>query len=269
MHHRQRQRGVGAGANLQVPVRGLGRPRPDRIDDDELRAAAPRFAHERPVVEVGDDRVGPPQHDEAAVDDLFGIDAAADANRRDQPGGGHRAADVAVERAAAHRSHEPPIQRVHLDEPLHAGGAVRKDRFRAGLGGDRLPARCDVGERVVPGDALESCVALRSHPAQRVQHPIRVIDTLEVVVHLRAEGAARERMSGIADERPGAAVPDLDDPATGVRTIMPARAAHVLSARSGVRHLSSIVETGSGFRAAQGRSRSQTGQPHPPSRRAS
>ena len=53
--------------------------------DDELRAAALRFAHQRPVVQVGDDGVGAPQDDEAAVDDVFGIDARAGADRRRQP----------------------------------------------------------------------------------------------------------------------------------------------------------------------------------------
>ena len=69
VHHGERERGVAGGFDLKVPVGRLRRARPDRIDDDDLRAAPLRLADKRPVVQVRDDRVRAPQHDEAAVDD--------------------------------------------------------------------------------------------------------------------------------------------------------------------------------------------------------
>ena len=82
VHHRQRQRRVTGRLDLNVPVGRLRGARPDRIDHHDLRAAALRFAHERPEMEVGDDRVRSPQHDVAAVDDLFGIDSRSRPDRR-------------------------------------------------------------------------------------------------------------------------------------------------------------------------------------------
>ena len=140
VHHRERERGVARRLDLNVPVGGVGGSRADRIDDDEPRAAALRLAHERPEVQVGDNRVGAPQHDVAAVDDLFGIDAAAGADRDLEAGRCDRAADAALEIAAAHRPEQAPIDRRLLDHALDAGGTVRDDRLRARLGGNRLPA---------------------------------------------------------------------------------------------------------------------------------
>ena len=72
-------------------------PRPDRIHHDDLRAATLRLAHERPEVEVRDDRVRPPQHDVPAVDDLLRIDSGSGPDRGREAGGSDRAADVAIE----------------------------------------------------------------------------------------------------------------------------------------------------------------------------
>ena len=67
VHHREGESGVARGFDGQVPVCRLRGSRPDRIDDDDLRTALLRFADERPEVQVRDDRVRAPQHDEAAV----------------------------------------------------------------------------------------------------------------------------------------------------------------------------------------------------------
>ena len=161
------------------------------------------------------------------------------ADRGREPGGGHGAADVALEPAAAHRAEQPPVERRHLDQPLHAGGAVRQDGLGARLGDDGLPAGGDVGQRLVPAHALEPALALRPDALQRVQHAVRVVDALEVVVHLGAERAARERMRGIAGQPLGGAVPDLDHPAAGVRAVVPAGAADGVERMNGRRHGSS------------------------------
>jgi len=65
-------------------------------------------------------------------------------------------------------------------------------------------------------------------PLQRVQHAVGMIDPFEVVIHLRAERAAGERMVGIAVQAFGGTVLDLDDPMAGVRTIVAACAANDL-----------------------------------------
>ena len=167
VHHRQRQRRIARGLDLDVPVGGFRGAGPDRIDDHDLRPAALGFEHQRPEVEIGDDRVRPPQHDEPAVDHLFRVDARAATNRGRHPRGRHRPADVAIEAAAAHRPEQAAVERRLLDDALHAGGAVRKNGLRARLRGDRLPPRRDVGERLVPAHAHEPALALAPRPLQR------------------------------------------------------------------------------------------------------
>ena len=61
-----------------------------------------------------------------------------------------------------------------------------------------------------------------------MEHAIGMIDAIEIVIHLRAERAAREGMRGIAEQLLGGAVAHLHDPAAGVRTIVSACAANDL-----------------------------------------
>ena len=84
----------------------------------------------------------------------------------------------------------------------------------------------DVGERLVPGDTNEIPLTLPAFALQRVQHAIGVVHALEVVIHLRAERAAGERVRLIARELYGRPIPHFDDPRAGVRTVVPARATH-------------------------------------------
>ena len=226
VHHREGEGGVARGFDRQVPVRRFGGSRPDRIDDDDLCSASLRFADERPEVQVRDDRVRAPQHDEAAVYDLLGIDAGPGADGRGESRRGDGTADVPLEFRAAHRSKEPPVERFHLNEPLRASGAVGQDRFGSRFRGNRLEPRADVGERLVPGDTNEIPLTLPADALQRVQHAIGVVHALEVVIHLRAERAAGERVRLIARQLYGRPVPHFDDPRAGVRTVVPARAAH-------------------------------------------
>ena len=69
-------------------------------------------------------------------------------------------------------------------------------------------------------------LALPADALQRMEHAIGVIDALEIVIHLGAERAARERMRRIAGQLLGGAVAHLDDPAAGVRTVVAACAAN-------------------------------------------
>ena len=167
VHHGERERGVAAGPDLQVPVGGLGGAGPDGIDDDEPGPAALRFAYERPEMQVGDDRVGAPQHDVAAVDDLLGIDPGAGADRDLEAGRCHGAADVAIQIAASHRSEQTPIERRLLNHSLDARRTVRQDRLGARFVHDGLPSRCDVPERLVPTDAFEPRLTLPADALER------------------------------------------------------------------------------------------------------
>ena len=228
VHHRERQRPVAARLELHVPVGGLRGARPDRIDHDHLRATPLRLVHERPEVQVGDDRVRAPEHDVAAVHDVLGIDPRAGADGRGQARRGDGAADLAMEAAAPHRPEQPLVDRRRLNQPLRARGAVREDRFRSRFSNDRLPARRDVRQRGLPRHALEAPLALRADPLERMQHAIRVIDALQVVIHLGAERAAREGVRGIAGQRHSGAVAHVHGPRAGVGAIVAAGATHDL-----------------------------------------
>ena len=232
VHHGERERGVAARSDLQMPIGGFGRACADRIDDDHRGPAFPRFSDQRPEVEVGDDRVGAPQHDEAAVDDVLWVNAGAGADGRRESGRCDRTADVSLERAAAHDAEEAHVERCHLDDALHTGRAVRQDGLGARLGDNAAPPRGDIRQRFVPGHALEAALAFRADTLQREQDTVRVVDAIEVVVDLRAERSSRERMVGIPAQgvRPVAA--DVHHPTTGVGTVVAARASHLPDRRA-------------------------------------
>ena len=139
VHHRERQDGVGGWRDREVPVGRFGGPRPDRIHHHNLRAATLRLAYQRPVVEVRDDRIRPPQHDVPAVDDLLRIDSGPGPDGGREAGGSNRTADMAIEAAAPHRTEQPRVDGLLLNEPLYTCRAVREDRFSARFFGNRLP----------------------------------------------------------------------------------------------------------------------------------
>ena len=87
-----------------------------------------------------------------------------------------------------------------------------------------LPARGDLAERLVPGDALPLAAALGPDAAQRVQQPVGVIDVIEIRPHLGAEPAARDGMVRIAAEADGPAVAHLGEDAAGVGAVVRAGA---------------------------------------------
>jgi len=69
-----------------------------------------------------------------------------------------------------------------------------------------------------------------------MEHAIGVIDAIEIVIHLGAERAARERMRGIAGQSLGLAITNLDDPAARVGAVVPACAADDVDGRDRQRH---------------------------------
>src|SRR5262245_55137061 len=57
-------------------------------------------------------------------------------------------------------------------------------------------------------------------PAQRIEHAIRTVDALLVILDLYTEAAARERMLRIAANAHHAAIPDRGHHGAGVGTVM-------------------------------------------------
>ena len=80
------ERAVGAGLRHDVPVGLLGRARAVAVDHHDLGAALLRLEHERPVMQIGGDRVAGPDHDVARMDEALGVHAAGRADR-EQPRG--------------------------------------------------------------------------------------------------------------------------------------------------------------------------------------
>ena len=161
VHEPERQRRVGARQRAHVPVgRGRG-ARAQGIDDDHPRPRLARGLHDRPLVQVGDDRVRPPQHDEAAVGEIVGAQSDERAGGLELPRGRRLPADRALQPAGAQAGEEAPVHRGPLDQPLGAREAVGQHRLAAVLGDDRAEPFGDVRERLVPRDALEGALALR------------------------------------------------------------------------------------------------------------
>src|SRR5437764_6050503 len=142
VHHGERERGVAARSDLQMPIGGFGRACADRIDDDHRGPAFPRFSDQRPEVEVGDDRVGAPQHDEAAVDDVLWVNAGAGADGRRESGRCDRTADVSLECAAAHDAEEANVERFHTADAPKPSLADTAQRVVAVSTGTYTPPRC-------------------------------------------------------------------------------------------------------------------------------
>ena len=220
VHEPQRQRRVGARQRAHVPVGRRGRARQQRVDDHHPRSRLARLLDDRPLVQVGDDRVRPPQHDEAAVEEVEGAQADERARGLEVPGRRRLPADRPLQAAGAELREEAPVHRGALHEPLGAGEAVGEHRLAAVLGDDRAQALGDVRERVVPRDRLEGARALGARAHQRLAQPIGAVRALEEVADLRAQPAAGERMLLDADELLGHAVADRDLPRAGVRAVV-------------------------------------------------
>src|SRR3984957_13962734 len=88
------------------------------------------------------------------------------------------------------------------------------------LGDDRLPARGDGLNRLVPGNPLKLPGALGTHSLERIEHALVAVDPLLVVVDLDAQTSAGERMIGVAPHRDGLAILNGRQDRTGVRAIM-------------------------------------------------
>jgi hypothetical protein len=224
VHEPERERRVGTRERAHVPVGRRGRPRAQRVDDDHAGARLARLLHDRPLVQVGDDRVRPPQHDEAAVGEVLVAQADGRAGGL-HLGREHRLpADRALEAARAQAREEAARERVLLHHALGAREAVRQHRLAAVLGDGRREPIGDVRQRVVPRHALEGALALRARADERMEQPIGAVGALEEVADLGAQGAAGERMLLDPDELLGHSVAHGDLPGARVRAVVRTRA---------------------------------------------
>ena len=221
----QRQRGIRARDRRQVGVRDPGGPGPDGVDHDEVGARLAGHRDAAPEMVVAGQRVAAPQDDELREAQRLGIHPhAVVAQRVAGPvPAGDRADRHQVPRGSEDVPQPAPCG-IHALEEAHAAGAdVGPDRLGAEFPDDGLEPPGDLVERVVPGDALELAPALRTDPPHRIEETLGRLGIGDVVVELRAQDAARERVLGIALEPHRAPVLHGHDPAARVRAVHRAR----------------------------------------------
>ena len=203
-----------------MPVGLFGGARVRRVDHYNARAGTPGFFDEVPQVQVGDDGIGAPEHDVAAVHDFLRHDPERSAVRGGYPSEAGAAADGANEPCSAEPVEEALAHGIALDQPLGAEVGVGEYRRCAVTCHDFLQARGDWVERGVPAHALEPAGPFGPDAAQRMEQALRAVHALDVVIDLGAQPAAGERMVRVALQGDGATVLDADPPGAGVGTVV-------------------------------------------------
>lgn len=221
MHHPEGQGGIRAGHGLNVPVGRLRRPCSYGIDDDHRGAGAMRSLDEGPQVQVRDHGIGAPDHDEAGVHDVLGVDARIDAD-----GGRHArlavvTADGPLQARGTDPREEAAIHGHALDHALRPHVAVREDGLGTVLSDDPLERAGNVLEGLVPGDPGELPFLFRAGAPHWIEESLGVVDpVLEIPVDLRTQRAGGERVVWVAAQLDGDAVLHPDRPGTSVGTIV-------------------------------------------------
>ena len=211
---------VGAGANLDVPIGVVRGARFHRIDDDHFRAAFFRCVDDRPMMQVGADRIARPQNDVFRMRKTFGIGA------RRRADGHHvgRARTGIAEGALADRRAEFVKKRIAnieaIQNALGAEIAIRKNRRRPRFRDDCFPTIADFFDRLIPRDALELPAALRPFALERMHHAIGAVHALFVVIDFHAQSTVRVRMIRIAAHFQNLVVVHRHDHRTSVGTIV-------------------------------------------------
>ena len=218
--HAERQGGVGAGLDGEVPVGLFGRPGGDRIDDYDLGAAALRLGDERPVVQVGADRVDRPQDDVAGMDEALRVDRRGRAAGHEEGGDGGGIAEGPLGHGRAELVEEGVAGVQPVQDALGAEIAVGQDGGGPVALDDFGPAARNLLEGLVPADRLKLSGALRAGPAQRGEHPVLAVDPVLVVVDLDAQAALCERMVRVAAHVDDFAVADRGQHRAGVGAIV-------------------------------------------------
>ncbi len=207
VHHPEGQGGVGARKGRKVLVRLLRGARAEGVHGDEAGAPAARLLDEGPLVDVGADDVGAPGHDEASGGDGLGVVTQAPPHRGFEapgPGGG---ADGPVQEARAEGLEEATVHAAVAEDAKIAGVGVGQDRLGTVGVRHRPEPFGDLVEGLLPGDALETALALPAHALQGVQDALGAVDPLQVAVHLGAEEAPGEGVLGVPPEGHRPALP--------------------------------------------------------------
>ena len=222
VHHGERERAVAARQEGDVLVALLGRVGAARVDADQLRAGALGLLRVAPEVQVRGDRVAAPDDDQPALGVVLDVHADLGAVGRGERLAAGRRADRPVEQRRAEGVEEAPGHALALHHAHGPGVAVGDDRLGVGEvgAGDRLQARGDVVERLVPAHRHEPAAALGADAFQRPQHAIGVVRALGVARNLGAQRAVRRRMERIAVHLHRPAVLDRDDDGAGVRAVV-------------------------------------------------
>ena len=166
-HEPERERGIGPRQRRDVLVAAGGRLGADRIDGDEVGAASTGLEHELPLVQVRVEGVRPPEDHELRVDDVLGVVADSGAERRVARGMGRCRAEVRVQLRGPEVAEQPRPERPALDVPHRARVVVRQDRLGPVALDGVLEAVRREPQRLVPGDLLETALALAPDAAQR------------------------------------------------------------------------------------------------------
>ena len=191
MHHRAGERAVGARLDHDRQIGLLHCPVHVDIDGHDpgaaLLAGAGRVGHH---VDLGVDRIGPPDHHEVRFRHLARIGAGDLAGAGGKAGPGGIVADGLVERRVA-LDVAQPVDAVAHHQAHGAGIVVGPDRFRpVTLFGEEEFLRDQI-ERVVPRDRDELARALLPLAPQRDQQSCRVVHAFGVARHLGADHARR------------------------------------------------------------------------------
>jgi hypothetical protein len=152
--------------------------------------------------------------------EALGVDAAGRADRHQPRSRGTGGA----ERLLVDRRAEAVEERVARVDALHqthiAEVAVGHDGLATMFGDDVAPAPADLGDRLVPADALEQLGAFRAAPPQRIHQPVGVRVVVVEVLELHAKPAPRHRVVLVATDLDQLAVSDLVDHGAGIRAVM-------------------------------------------------
>lgn len=225
VHDGECEHGIGARTNLQMPVAGFSSAGADGIDADDLCTTTTGFKDNWPEVQIGDDGIGAPEHDEAAVNEVFRIHANSTSLRGSESGMRHCSADISLEPAGSKESEEPLVERRVLDESLIPGGAEGENGLSAEFGDDRFPACGDFCESIIPGNAFEGALPFWSGTSQRIEDSFLVIDSVEVMIDFGAQSTACEWVAGISAEGSGLAVDNFNEPCAGIGAVVAAGSA--------------------------------------------
>ena len=187
VEHRQHEREVGARLHLNDLVGHGGKVEAQRIDDHQLCPAVAR------VEDLGEHRRGRERRLLAPVDDEVGVDDVAE---RRHAAVGHALGDgarhEALRRAHAHlgaHAMRQALGHVVGEAPAACLAADERHRPRTARIDRRTHAAGELGDGLIPADALETARMALARTAQGVQHAPRIVRDLRAGKALRAQHA--------------------------------------------------------------------------------